>query len=84
MQNGSCIEFRVEVKFGNNEVKMLKNQTNNHHVQKDIFEFLKIMTMKHKINVHYEVNKNNKIRIFLFLCNLINRRSLMFFNKIIQ
>ncbi len=28
------------MKFGNNEVKMLKNQTNNHHVQKDIFEFV--------------------------------------------
>ncbi len=40
MQNGSCIEFRVEVEFGNNEVKMLKNQTNNHHVQKDTFEFV--------------------------------------------
>ncbi len=40
MQNGSCIEFGVEVKFGNNEVKMLKNQTSNHHVQKDIFEFV--------------------------------------------
>ncbi len=40
MQNGSCIEFEVEEKFGNNEVKMLKNQTNNHHVQKDTFEFI--------------------------------------------
>jgi hypothetical protein len=29
------------MKFGNNEVKMLKNQINNHHVQKDIFEFIK-------------------------------------------
>jgi hypothetical protein len=38
--NGSCIEFGVEVKFGNNEVKMLKNQINNHHVQKDTFEFI--------------------------------------------
>ncbi len=26
--------------FENNEVKMLKNQTNNHHVQKDNFEFV--------------------------------------------
>jgi hypothetical protein len=40
MQNGSCIEFGVEMKFGSNEVKMLKNQTNNHHVQKDILEFV--------------------------------------------
>jgi hypothetical protein len=40
VQNGSCIEFVVEAKFGNNEVKMIKNQTNNHHVQKDIFEFI--------------------------------------------
>ncbi len=40
MQNGSCIKFGVEVKFGNNEVKMLKNQTNNHHVQKDTSEFV--------------------------------------------
>jgi hypothetical protein len=40
VQNGSRIEFGVEVKFGNNEVKMLKNQTNNHHVQKDTFEFI--------------------------------------------
>jgi hypothetical protein len=30
----------VEVKFGNNDVKMLKNQTNNHRVQKDTFEFV--------------------------------------------
>ncbi len=28
------------MKFENNEVKMLKNQTNNHHVQKDKFEFV--------------------------------------------
>jgi hypothetical protein len=28
------------MKFGNNEAKMLKNQTNNHHVQKAIFEFV--------------------------------------------
>jgi hypothetical protein len=34
----ACIDFRV--KFENNEVKMLKNQTNNHHVQKDNFEFV--------------------------------------------
>jgi len=40
MQNGSCTEFGVEVKFGNNEVKMLKNQINNHNVQKDTFEFI--------------------------------------------
>jgi hypothetical protein len=40
VQNESCILFRVEVKFGNNEVKMLKNQINNHHIQKDIFEFI--------------------------------------------
>jgi hypothetical protein len=40
MQNESCIEFGVKVKFGNNEVKMPKNQTNNHHVQKDIFELV--------------------------------------------
>ncbi len=40
VQNGSCIEFGVEVKLGNNEVKMLKNQTNNHHVEKDTFEFV--------------------------------------------
>jgi hypothetical protein len=57
VQNESCIEFEVEVKFGNNEIKMLKNQTNNHHVQKDIFEFVEVGTKKHKINVHYEVNK---------------------------
>ncbi len=31
VQNGSCIEFRVEIKFENNKEKMLKNQTNNHH-----------------------------------------------------
>jgi hypothetical protein len=36
---------------------MLKNQTNNHHVQNDFLNSLKIMTMKHKINVDYEVNK---------------------------
>jgi hypothetical protein len=40
MKNQSCIEFGVEAKFGNNEIKMLKNQTNNHHVQKDNFEFI--------------------------------------------
>ncbi len=40
MQNGSWIEFKVEVKFGNSEIKMLKNQTNNHHVHKDTFEFV--------------------------------------------
>jgi len=40
VQNGSCIEFGVEMKFGSNEVKMLKNQTNNHYGQKDIFEFV--------------------------------------------
>jgi hypothetical protein len=40
VQNGSCIEFGVEVKFGNNEVKMLKIQTNNHRVQNDTFEFI--------------------------------------------
>jgi hypothetical protein len=37
---GHGIKFIVEVKFGNNEVKMLKNQINNHHVQKDTFEFI--------------------------------------------
>ncbi len=41
MQNGPCIEFRIEVKFGKNEVIFLKNQTNNHHAQKDTFEFVK-------------------------------------------
>jgi hypothetical protein len=40
VQNGSCIKFKVEVKFGNSKIKMLKNQTNNHHVQKDTFEFI--------------------------------------------
>jgi hypothetical protein len=40
VQNESCIEFEVEVKFGNNEIKMLKNQTKNHHVQMDTFEFV--------------------------------------------
>jgi hypothetical protein len=40
VQNGSCIEFGVEMKFGNNEVKMLKNQPNNEHVQKYTFEFV--------------------------------------------
>jgi hypothetical protein len=40
VQNGSCIEFGVEVKFRNNEIKMLKNQTNNEHVQTDILEFV--------------------------------------------
>jgi hypothetical protein len=39
VQNGSCIEFGVEVKFGN-EAKMLKNQTNNHQIQKDTFEIV--------------------------------------------
>ncbi len=58
MQNGSCIEFEVELKFGNNEIKMLKNQTNNHHVQKNTLNSLNMVTIKHKINVHYEVNKN--------------------------
>ncbi len=28
------------MKFGNNEVKLLKNQTNNHHVQKNTFGFV--------------------------------------------
>ncbi len=28
------------MKFGDNEAKMLINQTNNHHVQKDTFEFV--------------------------------------------
>ncbi len=57
---------------------MLKNQTNNHHVQNDFLNSLKIMTMKHKINVDYEVNKKQrKIKIFLCLCNLINGRSLI-------
>jgi hypothetical protein len=28
------------MKFGHNEIKMLKNQINNHHIQKDIFEFV--------------------------------------------
>ncbi len=36
VQNGSCIEFGIEVKFMNNEIKILKN----HHVQKDNFEFV--------------------------------------------
>jgi hypothetical protein len=40
MQNGSCIAFKVEMKFENNEIKMLKNQINNHHVQNDTFEFV--------------------------------------------
>ncbi len=40
MQNGLCIKFGVEMKFENNEIKMLKNQTNNHCVQKDTFEFV--------------------------------------------
>jgi hypothetical protein len=58
-KNQSCIEFGVEVKFGNNEIKMLKNQTNNQHVQKIILNSLTTMTMKHNINVHYDlVNKN--------------------------
>ncbi len=57
MQNGSCIEFKVEVKFGNNEVKMLKNQTNNHHVQNGFLNSLKMMIMKQKINVDCEVNR---------------------------
>ncbi len=57
MQNGSCIEFRVEMKFGNNEVKMLKNHKNNHHVQRIFLNSLNMVTMKHKINVHYDVNK---------------------------
>jgi hypothetical protein len=37
---GHALKFGVEVKFGNNEVKMLKNQTNNHHIQNDTFEFI--------------------------------------------
>jgi hypothetical protein len=45
------------VKFGNNEIKMLKNQTNNHHVQKDNVEFVEMGSMNHKITIHYEVNK---------------------------
>jgi hypothetical protein len=57
VQNGSCIEFKVEVKFGNNEVKMLKNQTNNHHVQNGFLNSLKMMIMKQKINVDCEVNR---------------------------
>ncbi len=40
MGNGSCIEFRIEVTFGNNEMKMVNNQINSHHVQKDNFEFI--------------------------------------------
>jgi hypothetical protein len=40
VQNGSCIEFRVEIMFENNKENMLKNQTNNHHAQKDNFEFI--------------------------------------------
>jgi hypothetical protein len=40
VQNGLCIEFRVEVKFENDEIKTLKNKTNNHLVQKNIFEFI--------------------------------------------
>ncbi len=59
------------MKFGNNEIKMLKNQTNNHHVQKDIFEFVEMGTMNHRINVHYEVNKKKENKILLCLCNLI-------------
>jgi len=40
VQNGSCIEFKIEVKFVNNKIKMWRNQTNNHHVQKDNFGFV--------------------------------------------
>jgi len=40
VQNGSCIEFEVELKFWNNEGKLQKNQTNNHHVQNNTFEFI--------------------------------------------
>jgi hypothetical protein len=56
VQNGSCIEFRVEVKFGNNEVKMLKNQTITMY-KRILLNSLKMVTMNHKINVHYEINK---------------------------
>ncbi len=57
MQNGSCTEFRVEVKFGNNEVEMLKNQINNHHVQKDTFEFIEDDDHEAQDQCSYEINK---------------------------
>ncbi len=53
VQNGSCIEFRVEIKFENNKEKMLKNQTNNHHAQKDNFEFIE--DGDHEAQDHYSL-----------------------------
>jgi hypothetical protein len=53
VQNGSCIEFRVEMKFENNKEKVLKNQTNNHHVQKDNFEFIE--GGDHEAQDHYSL-----------------------------
>jgi hypothetical protein len=60
VQNGSCIEFGIEMKFVNNETKMLKNQTSNHMYIKIILNLLKMVAMKHKINIHYEVDKKQK------------------------
>ncbi len=36
-----ALSLELKWSLGNNEIKMLKNQTNNHHVQKDNFEFIK-------------------------------------------
>jgi len=40
MQNGSCIEFRVEVKFGNNEIKNAKKSNKQSSCTKWFFEFI--------------------------------------------
>ncbi len=41
------------MKFENNKEKMLKNQTNNHHVQKDNFEFIE--DGDHEAQDHYSL-----------------------------
>jgi hypothetical protein len=41
------------MRFVNNEVRMLMNETNNQHNQKDKFGFVKDIKHKHQMNIHW-------------------------------